>query len=213
MGLPGAQGPFFSTNPWSFGFPAVDRVTVFDGATSAVAEGKVRLARAAGEQLPPGCVVDRDGNPPTDPEEFYAGGALLPLGGQLAGHKGYGLALASALLGGLAQVGDPDPTVLGAQIAGAGPSRGRLAGIFVLVIDPGLFGPRQEYSTLVDEALTGIQDAPPQPGSRGPMIPGQPEQAARAERSTTGVPIAEASWADLVELGRRYGVPAPEQQA
>ena len=211
MGVPGAQGRFLSTNPWSFGFPAVDRTTVFDGATSAVAEGKVRLARAAGQQLPPGCVVDREGNPSTDPEEFYAGGALLPLGGQLAGHKGYGLALASALLGGLAAVGDPDPTVLGAQIAGAGSAKGRLAGVFVLVVDPELFGPRQEYSALVDEALTGIENAPPQPGGRGPMVPGQPEASARAQRGTRGVPVAEAAWGELVELGRRYGVPAPQQ--
>jgi uncharacterized oxidoreductase len=209
MGLPGARGRFFSTNPWSFGFPGVERRSVFDGATSAVAEGKVRLARAAGQTLPPGCVVDKEGNPTQDPEEFYAGGALLPLGGELAGHKGYGLALASALLGGLSAMGDSDPTVLGAQIAGEGSPVGRLAGVFVLVVDPGLFGARRAYHELVDDALGAIESAPPQVGGRGPMVPGQPEASARAHREREGVPVAEAAWADLGELARRYAVAPP----
>ena len=210
LGLPGARGRFFSTNPWSFGFPAVDRSTVFDGATSAVAEGKVRLARTAGQSLPPGCIVDSDGNPSVDPEDFYAGGALLPLGGEIAGHKGYGLALASALLGGIAAVGDPDPTVLGALIAGEGTAKGRAAGVFLLVIDPGMFVPRDDYRLLVEEALTGLEGAPPAAGGRGPMVPGQPESSTRAQRGTTGIPLPAGTWDDLVDVARRFGVPAPE---
>ena len=209
MGLPGARGRFFSTNPWSFGFPGGHRTSVFDGATSAVAEGKVRLARAAGRPLPPGCIVDAGGNPTQDPEDFYAGGALLPLGGEVAGHKGYGLALASALLGGLATVGDPDPTVLGAAIAGHSTAKGRVAGVFLLVVDPELFAPRGGYHAVVDEALEAIEGAPPRAGTRGPVVPGQPEAAARAERARTGVALPDAAWSELVALGRRSGVELP----
>ena len=53
-----------------------------------IAEGKVGVARAKGEPLPPGCIIDKDGKSTTDPEEFCAGGALLPLGGEVAAHKG-----------------------------------------------------------------------------------------------------------------------------
>ena len=41
-------------------------------------------------------LFDREGNPCTDPNTFFAspkGSALLPLGGTLAGHKGFGLSL------------------------------------------------------------------------------------------------------------------------
>ena len=56
--------------------------------------------------LAPGLIVDKDGNPSTDPMDFYNGGALLPVGGDVAGHKGYGLSMASALIAGLAMVDD-----------------------------------------------------------------------------------------------------------
>jgi LDH2 family malate/lactate/ureidoglycolate dehydrogenase len=206
MGLPGARGRFFSTNPWSFGFPGETCAAVFDGSTSTVAEGKVRLARATGQVLPEGCVVDPDGNPSRDPEDFYAGGALLPLGGEAAGHKGYGLALASALLSGLAMVDDPSPTLIGSSIAGDGDPRGRVAGIFVLVIDPRLFASRNRYHSMVEETLETIQAAPASKGSRGPMVPGQPESAMRRQRREKGITLPAATWRDLDEAGERFGV-------
>jgi LDH2 family malate/lactate/ureidoglycolate dehydrogenase len=115
MVLHGGRQRFLGANPWAVGVPAQGRPPmIFDGSTSTIAEGKVRLARAKGVPLPPGCIIDRDGAPSTNPEDFYAGGAIVPLGGAVAGHKGYGLAMASALIGGLAMVGDADPMWRGA---------------------------------------------------------------------------------------------------
>jgi len=109
----GGRDRFLGTNPWAIGVPAAGEPMIYDAATSALAEGKLRLARAKGVQVPAGAIVDSDGRPTTDPNDYYAGGALLPLGGLLAGHKGYGLALASALVGGLAMVGDDGATTAG----------------------------------------------------------------------------------------------------
>ena len=97
----GGRTRFLGTNPGRSRFPGHRRHFVFDAATSTVAEGKVRVARAAGKPCRPMPSWTRDGHPTRDAEAFYAGGALLPLGGALAGHKGYGLGLASALLGAL----------------------------------------------------------------------------------------------------------------
>ncbi|HEU5321863.1 MAG TPA: Ldh family oxidoreductase, partial [Methylomirabilota bacterium] len=110
----GGRTRFLGTNPWAISIPGRIRHLIFDAATSTVAEGKVRVARAAGKPLAPDAIVDRDGHPTRDAEDFYAGGALLPLGGTLAGHKGYGLGLASALLGALGMIGDPEATLVGA---------------------------------------------------------------------------------------------------
>lgn len=211
VGMPGARGRYFGTNPWSFGFPSTGHPVMFDGSMSTVAEGKVRLARATGKTLPPGCIVDGEGRSSQLPDDFYGGGALLPLGGEVAGHKGYGLALASALLGGLSAVGDTEPTVLGAQVAGDGDPRGRVSGIFVLVLDPAAFA-GEGYPALVKDASDGIKRAPARSAESGPILPGEPESRARTSRSAAGIPLPEATWADLLGLAGRFGVKAPQDE-
>ena len=81
----GAKKPVFGTNPLAMAVPAgAEGVLVFDMATTTMANGDVRVARAEGRMLPPGTGVDRDGNPTGDPAAILDGGALVPFGG----HKG-----------------------------------------------------------------------------------------------------------------------------
>jgi LDH2 family malate/lactate/ureidoglycolate dehydrogenase len=78
----GGRAGIFSTNPYSFGFPAGDHADLMvDFATSAIAGGKVMVARAKHEPVPPGSLLDKDGNPTTDPNAYWNGGMLLPFGG------------------------------------------------------------------------------------------------------------------------------------
>ena len=88
VSLGGGARPAVHTNPLAAAVPTGGDPLAFDMATSAVAQGKVALAKAAGERLAPGLIVDRRGRPSTDPDDFYDGGALLPA----AGYKGFGLA-------------------------------------------------------------------------------------------------------------------------
>ena len=67
-----------------------------DWSTATMAEGKVAVARARGETVPDGVLVDADGEPSTDPNDFYDGGALLPFGA----HKGSGLSVMIQIVGG-----------------------------------------------------------------------------------------------------------------
>ena len=71
---------------------------IVDVSTAVVAEGKVQVALAEGREMPPGCIVDSQGEPTTDPARYFAGGGLIPLGGLVADHKGFGLGLAAALV-------------------------------------------------------------------------------------------------------------------
>src|SRR5262249_51267786 len=89
--------------------------------------GQDSLARDAGKPLPPDAIRDSAGRPSRDAEAFYAGGALLPLGGASAGHKGYGLGLTSALFGALGMIGDDEPTLVGVAPPETADARGRIA--------------------------------------------------------------------------------------
>src|SRR5262249_37494778 len=200
--LHGSGQRFFGTNPWSISVPGVTGAMVYDGATSILAAGKVNVARAAGALLPVECLVDAGGRPTRDPEALGAGGALLPLGGPAAGHKGSGLAMASALIGGLAMIDDPTPP------AGGGPPRPRagararpLRGLFGRASDPACFGDVSHYRALVEEHLAAARRMPPAPGQAEVLVPGEPEARSRARRGRDGIPLAAATWSELGKVG------------
>ena len=207
----GGSERFLGTNPWSIGVPATDRPPmILDAATSTVAEGKVRVAQARGVPLPPGAIVDRDGRPSTNPDDLYAGGALLPLGGQNGGHKGYGLALASALIGGLAMIDEPPAGI--APVPQGDDDRGRISGVMVLVIDPAAFGESTAYAAMVGETLGAAKRLRPAPGVEEVLVPGEPEVRTRAQREREGIAVPEATWQELTTVAERYGVPLPEHR-
>src|SRR5215218_10933658 len=90
----GGREPRLGTNPICIAFPSNLPGPVFiDMATSAVAAGKLGVARARGLPIPLGWLLDKDGKPTDDPNAAQNGGVMLPLGGP-EGHKGDGLSFA-----------------------------------------------------------------------------------------------------------------------
>lgn len=197
----GGARPVFGTNPISIGLPAGRELPVMvDFATSSVAGGKISLSRAKGEPLPPNSILDRDGRPSTDAEDFYAGGVLLPFGG----HKGYGLAVAIELLTQALTGSDQfaSEKVLGGSY--------RKTGSTFIAIDPGLFRPAAEYLSAVDATLRRIKDVPAAPGFNEVLIPGEPERRSREQRIVDGIPMPDSSWEELRRLaaGHRLDISA-----
>ncbi len=88
---PGGKTPILGTNPIAFTIPGaagdVPRMHA-DFSTAAVALGKITMAKAAGEAIPLGWAVDRDGKPTTDPAAAL-GGSLV----SAAEYKGWALGL------------------------------------------------------------------------------------------------------------------------
>lgn len=211
----GGRERFLGTNPWSIGVPAAEGAPlVFDAATSTIAEGKLRVARSKGLAVPAGAIVDREGQPSTAPDDFYAGGALLPLGGASAGHKGYGLAMAAAMLGALAMIDDEETDPPSDSSApGAADHRGRIGGVMVIAIDPEAFGPGDRYAALTGGALAAAKRVAPAPGVAEVLTPGEPEARSRIARERDGIPLPEPIWAELAAVGERYGVAMPEHRA
>jgi LDH2 family malate/lactate/ureidoglycolate dehydrogenase len=196
-GGPGIAAPFggaaraFSTNPISIGIPGGETPDMLvDFATTSIAEGKVQVARAKGVPLPPGMIIDKDGNPSTNPEDLYAGGMLLPFGG----HKGYGLAMVVEMLGSAFAPGDHYNR------------NGRGGAATIIAVDATTFQPLSTYERLADETLQRVKAIPPAKGFSEVLLPGEPELKSKAERLRDGIPVPEATWSAIVDTGRGLGV-------
>jgi hydroxycarboxylate dehydrogenase B len=188
----------FAPNPIAFAAPSgTDWPVLVDLTTSVVPEGKVRLARSEGRQLPEGCLIDAAGNPTTDPAALYASppGALLPLGG-IVGHKGTGLSLMAELLGGV---------LSGAGIAGAA-STGSGNGLFFQAINIADFLPLEEFLQAVQTLMAWIKSSRPAPGVTEVLVPGEPEHRTTQRRQREGFPVDETLWATLGQLALSLGV-------
>jgi uncharacterized oxidoreductase len=193
----GAAAPFggaervFSTNPISIGMPGGETPDMLiDFATTVVAEGKLQVARAKGAPVPPGSILDKDGNPTTNAEDFYNGGMLLPFGG----HKGYALATFVEMLGGAFTPGD--------EING----EGRRGGAVIWAVDAYAFRSPESYADNADFVLQRIKKVKPAPGFDEVLIPGEPEANSTAERLRDGIPVADTTWQQIVEGGKSVGV-------
>jgi LDH2 family malate/lactate/ureidoglycolate dehydrogenase len=201
---PGSTSRIFGTNPLAYGIPAArHEPLLFDMATSAIAGGKVRMAAAAGKRLPEGVLLDVDGSPTTDPNAYLRGGAILPMGGEQSGHKGFGLAMVvDALSGALTGAG----FALSAGIAANKAGEGRL----FLVIDPEMFMPRDEFARRIDQLIDQVKAAKRQPGVDEIWVPGERGLRRRAELRAAGVlPLVPATWASLERTASGLGVPRP----
>jgi LDH2 family malate/lactate/ureidoglycolate dehydrogenase len=181
------------TNPLSLAVPRGEGrpPIVMDWATSAVAEGKLQMSLARGEQAPPGAVVDREGRPTTDPSDFYEGGALLPFGA----HKGYGLSVLIELLGGL--------------LSGSGvsslPDFDEGNGMLIVALEIERFGDPDSFKERAEAFCALLANTAPSEGSSGVMVPGEPESNTGAERRRDGIPVPAAIWRALNELKETTG--------
>ncbi len=187
----GGAAPILGTNPVSFSIPnpAGPPVTL-DFATSAIAAGKIKSAKAKHEPLPPDAILDKQGRPSTDPQAFFDGGFLLPFGG----HKGYALAIIAELLSGPLAGADAYPGVT---------SR---SGIFIFAVDAAAFRPLADYERALAKTIGRIKAVPPSPGFREVLMPGEPEARSRAKRERDGISIPEDTWQAVVNVGAELGV-------
>ncbi|MBT0958612.1 Ldh family oxidoreductase [Alphaproteobacteria bacterium KMM 3653] len=176
---PGGKARVIGTNPMAFAVPdgAGGTAMGFDFSTSAVALGRITMAKAAGEPIPQGWAVDADGNPATDPEAAL-GGALVSAGG----HKGWGLGLmvellAAGMTGGLNSL-DVKPL----KAPEGAPHQ---LGQFFLLIDPAMSPDFAERLARVAEAVAA------DPGAR---LPGAPRPAPQV------VDVPDALWQATLTL-------------
>ena len=204
----GSQGRF-ATNPICIGVPGTARHEPFllDMATALVAVGKVRVALNKGEEMPPGMLVDSQGQPTTDPrvmfpEDEAARGAILPFGL----HKGYCLLFAAELLAGV--------------IGGGGtsnPETHRLDTIcnhmLTIVIDPAALVEPEWMEREIDTLIDYVTSSPPARNGEPVLVPGEPERMALEKRRAEGIPVDPVTWDGILEAGEQVGLPRSEAAA
>jgi uncharacterized oxidoreductase len=176
------------TNPLAWAVPRArgKPPVVMDWATSVVAEGKLAVARDRGLPVAEGIVRDADGRLSTDPNDFYAGGMLLPF----ADHKGYGLSVVIELVAGL---------LTGAGIASMPGYTGDF-GTVLMAFPIDTFQPADEFRAGTEEFCRRLVETPPAPGHDEVLIPGEPEERTRAERERDGIPITDAMLREIEAL-------------
>jgi LDH2 family malate/lactate/ureidoglycolate dehydrogenase len=190
----GGRQRMLGTNPIAIAVPrqAGHAPVLFDGSTSVVAGNKLRVLVEKGLPTPEGWIVDRSGQATTDPDSFFTGGGLLPLGG----HKGYGLGVMVELLAGL----------LSGASAAFLPDFAGGNGVLVMAIRPDAFMPLQTYLEQVEAACAALKGSPSRDATCSVLLPGEPEQIARRERAANGIPLSEAAWQLLHNLSESLGV-------
>ncbi len=203
--------PMFGTNPIAFGVPAYQQPPmIINMATSAVPFGKVEIAMRAGQSLPDGWGIDRHGHPTNDPQQLIDGGSLLPLGSErvTGGHKGQCLLSMVDILCCVLSGANWGPFGPPSLLWQAPPDQqvGKGIGHFFGVMDIEAFRDKAEFKQQMDDWMLTIRGTKPQPGTEGPLIPGDPERLAYEERSRHGIPVVEAVVRDLEKVASLTGV-------
>jgi uncharacterized oxidoreductase len=188
----------FGTNPMTVGIPIPNEPPfILDMATSAVAQGKIRVAHNKREKVSPEWLIDDKGNPTPDPRF----GVIEPFGAlrTFGLHKGYGLAVVCELLGGALTGG-------GTWHSDDRSKKRVWNGMLTILIDPKRLGTQDTFATETTEFLKSLRKSPVAPGVDKVRIAGEPERETRAKRERDGISVDENTWNDIVAAGAKLKV-------
>jgi hydroxycarboxylate dehydrogenase B len=190
-----------TTNPIAIGIPVEGGgPVILDFATSATAEGKVRVARNKGVQIPPDCLLDAEGRPTTDPAKLYTDppGYLMPFGGAAGAHKGGALWLMVDLLAGAFTGG-------GCSRPPEGTARFS-SSMLSIVIAPGAYADAGAVGAEIRRHVDFVKSARPRTPGGEVLLPGEPERRARTERLAAGVAIDPTTWDHIMASAEQVGL-------
>ena len=195
----------FSTNPVCIALPGTDRTPpmLLDMATSAIAMGKVRVARNEGKPVLGDVLMDPEGQPTTDPRVMYSDphGALRTFGG----HKGYALAVVTELLAGALSGG---PTIQ----PGNPRKGGTINNMLAILLDPARLAGVEWLHREIDGVADYVKASPPADAAAPVLLPGDPERAAREERTRAGITVDPTTWQEILEAAEAVGLPRAEAE-
>jgi L-lactate dehydrogenase len=196
----GGLKPFITPNPIAAGLPTSGDPLLIDVSTSITSMGFAFQQHAAGRQLPGEWLIDHLGNATRDPGALSGEpkGALLPLGGIDAGHKGFALGLLiEAMTGGLTGHGRADPP------AGWG------GNVFVQVLDPEAFGGLAAFKRQIDFLVETARGTPVRPGADPVRLPGERAFQRYREQTANGVALYPKIMPTLEPWAQRFGIALP----
>jgi LDH2 family malate/lactate/ureidoglycolate dehydrogenase len=195
----GGKKRLLGTNPICFSFPFKNgKAIILDIATSIVASFKIKLMAERGEKVPLGMILDKNGNPTTNPKDYINGGALMPFGE----YKGYGLAIAVEILSSLLS-GAPHTIHIADSPAAQG-------GLFIEAININAFRPYEEYIKDLEEIVNLIKSCPLLNGFNEILLPGELEERIYEKRIKEGIPIHESTWKEFKIVSEKLKIDLPK---
>ena len=197
----GGTGKRVGTNPWSWAAPAGRYAPMMlDMANTAVARGKLHLARQRGEEIPDTWAVDAEGHPTTSPAEGIAG-TILPM----AGHKGYAISTVMDMLSGVLSGSRFGSSIIGPYDPEGVSGVGHLA----IAIDIGAARPLAEFEADMENLIDELKAAPRRPSVKEIHYPGELEALSDARLRRSGIELPRDTADELREKSGALGVQAP----
>jgi LDH2 family malate/lactate/ureidoglycolate dehydrogenase len=194
----GTRTASLSTSPIAIAVPGRQYgPLVLDMATAVAAAGRINQARLAGQPLPEGWALAKDGAPTTDPAHADI---AMPLGGA----KGSGLSFMFECLTGLV----PAAPILLRAVGATGPRR-NAQNAMLLALDVARFRPLEEFCRDVDALATLMKSQPRRPGVDEVLLPGERSRRTAAVRERDGIPVSARVWQQLGEVAAalKLGLP------
>ncbi|MBK8792111.1 MAG: Ldh family oxidoreductase [Holophaga sp.] len=201
------------TNPLTIGIPTDEPFPfVLDCATSITQRGKIEHYERMGKSLPPGWVIDENGNTSTDAKQVLADltkgkAALTPLGGMGedgGGYKGYGYATVVEILSAALQDGAYLKMLNGFDEAGK--KIPYPLGHFFMAINVDEFIDLDRFQAITGDILRQLRASQKAPGCDQIFTPGEKEHLIWQVRKEKGCPVPPALQKDMVMLREWYGL-------
>src|SRR5687767_3551014 len=195
----GGLDMLLSTNPLAVAVPTGEEPPIIlDMATTVAAYGKVKTKAQRGEQMPVGWMMDRQGQPLTDPKRANEG-FLLPIGE----YKGYGLALVIGLLSGTLNRAAMGRDVVDFNADDTTPTN---TGHAIVAVSVEAFGGVAEFKASVDALERDIRASKRLPGVERIWLPGEQSHQKRIDNLANGVAVPPALLTSLNTLADELGI-------
>lgn len=189
------------TNPWSWAAPAGRHPTMMlDIANTAVARGKLYLAKQRDEPIPENWAIDNDGKPTTDPVAGIAG-TILPM----AGHKGYAISTVMDVLSGVLTGSQFGTSVTGPYV----PEGESGVGHLVMAINIQAIRELDTFQADMEKFIAELKDTPRRPGVSEIFYPGELEALSDTKLRRVGIDLPDDTAQELRTKSAELGISAP----
>ena len=195
----GGLDMLLSTNPIAVAVPAGEEPpVVLDMATTVAAYGKVKAKAQRGETMPIGWMIDRLGQPLTDPRRAEEG-FLMPIGG----YKGYGLSLIVGLL-----AGTLNGAAMGSEVIDFNhdDTSTTNTGQAIMAIDLSAFGDVAGFKARVDKLVRELRASERMPDVERIWLPGEQSHGKREANQREGIPIGATLLQQLDRFAGEMGI-------
>lgn len=195
----GGVDKMVGNNPQSWAAPTNSKAPfIVDISHTAVARGKIYLAKDKKEAIPDHWALSKDGVPTTEPSEAIAG-TLLPM----AGHKGFGLSAMMDVLSGILSNSSFGTSVNGPYV----PDQPSGVGHFLFAIEIAKLRDISAFKADMDKMITSWKQSQCADGVNEIFYPGEKEYNHFQSTQKNGLFLPEETLKDLFAYAGECGLP------